>query len=69
MIFRSRNRRDIDAARRRQDALARRALQNALARVEEQQLTPWTQPGPEDPVDLTCDPCGAGPLKSTGDGK
>ena len=55
MIFRRQTRRD------RQSCLD--ALEKAMARVEEQRTAPWTPPSPEDPVDLTCDPCGAGPVK------
>ena len=62
MIFRRQNRRDIDAARRMQDALARRALANAAAQVEQPRPAPWRGPSREDPIDLTCDPCGAGPI-------
>ncbi len=63
MIFRRQNRRDIDAARRLQDVLARRALANAAAaEVGQPRPAPWTPPSREDPVDLTCDPCGAGPV-------
>lgn len=64
MIFRRQNRRDIDAARRMQDALARRALANAAAaQVEQPRPAPWRGPSREDEIDLTCDPCGAGPIK------
>ena len=47
-----------------QDAKARRALANAAAQVEEQRPAPWTPPSREDEIDLTCDPCGAGPIKT-----
>ena len=64
MIFR-RQRRDADMIHRRaiQDAVARRALANAAAAMAEQpRPAPWKGPGPEDAIDLTCDPCGAGPI-------
>ena len=63
MIFRRQNRRDIDAARRMQDALARRALANAAAQVEQPRPAPWRDPPGKTQFDLTCDPCGAGPIK------
>jgi hypothetical protein len=63
--FFRRQRRDADMIRLRafQDAMARRALANAAAEVEQPRPAPWTPPSREDPIDLTCDPCGAGPLK------
>ena len=67
MSFFRRQRRDAEMIRRRaiQDAMARRALENAAAAMAEQQRpAPWRGPGPEDAIDLTCDPCGAGPVKT-----
>ena len=66
MIFRRWTRRDADMIRRRaiQDAVARRALANAAAEVEQPRPAPWRGPSREDEIDLTCDPCGAGPIKN-----